>query len=149
VADPRDKPRHQSQTERDIESYAAHRERVRSRPLGVPVAVPSFEDITNQYQGEDLERARAKRPTDKRIAHLEKKHDDLARVVGGLEKGVANIDGKLDVLPQLLELLKGKNADEHATKRHRMTSHEKVLAAAIAAIGAVITALIVSGSGCA
>jgi hypothetical protein len=145
------KPRQQSQTDRDMAGIAARRERERQRiaALGVPVPVPEFGDITGQYEGVDLARARAKRPTEDRLGRLETKHDDLAKVVGALEKGVANIDGKLDVLPQLLELLKGRHTDEHTTKRHGMTTRAKVVGtiagALVTLIGAYIAA---SAAGC-
>jgi hypothetical protein len=145
------KPRLQSQTERDMAGIAARRERERQRiaALGVPVPVSEFGDITGQYEGADLARARARRPTDARIERLEKKHDELALAVVGLGKGMANIEGKLDVLPRLLSLIESKSADEQKTKRHGMTTRSKVFIAIVGVLGTgSLGALISAAAGC-
>ena len=149
--------RQQSQTERDIEGWEARkqRERARSNPLGIPAV--TCDEVTGNYEGEELARARARRPTPERLARLEEKHDDLAETVNELRVGVAKIDGKLDTLPELLSLLKGKqaaqvaaNADEHETKRQGMANRTKIVLGVLGllssgGIGAIIAAL----SGCA
>jgi uncharacterized coiled-coil protein SlyX len=157
VPDDRIKPdrRRQSQTERDIAGIAARRDRERQQAArGVPVLVSEFDDLTGKYDGEDLALARAKRPTDARVARLEKKQDEdrldlkgLAGIVGDLREDMAGMRGELKVLPELLELIKGKNAAEHETKRHGMTLRSKVVLAVIGAlstgggIGALISAV--------
>lgn len=61
----------QSQDDRDAEGLAARRER--------DSVVKEFagEEITGQYEGEELEEFRARRPTPDRIKRLEKKQDEL------------------------------------------------------------------------
>ncbi len=141
--------RHQSQTERDFAGIAARRDRARALPHGVPLPVFEEDDLTGQYEGEDLERARARRPTHKRIGHIEKKQDGLVKVVGDLRADVSHINGKLDILPQLLKLLEGRNTTEHETQRHGMTTRAKVITTIVGAVAAALGALIASGAGCA
>ncbi len=152
MSDSRDKPRHQSQTERDLEGIAARRERARSPAL--PMGVPAFvcEELTGNYEGEELARARALRNPSDRFERLEKKQDEdrnefksLSGIVGDLREDVAGMRGELKVLPEILALIKSKDSNEHATTRHRMTSREKVLAATIGAIVAIVTAYIAMG----
>src|SRR3954469_4957309 len=78
-------PRQQSQTERDVEGFAARREREAS--------VPSFtdRDITGQYQGPELAEARSTRHPLDRINRLEEKHDDLVKVVGGMKDSLSTM----------------------------------------------------------
>lgn len=140
----------QSQTERDVAGYAALKERRRSPPAGVPVEFP--DEITGNYEGQDLARMRARRPTDKRLELVETKHDVLAKDVGELRVQAARIEGKLDVLPRLLELVEGKqtaanlaHANEHETKRHGMAHRTKVV---LGILGVITTGLgIVAGLG--
>ncbi len=65
-----------TQTERDTSNYLAKLKRDQATPVYV------CEEVTGQYVGEDLDRARARRPTDERMARLEKKNDELlAKIV--------------------------------------------------------------------
>jgi hypothetical protein len=109
---PTPKPkRHQSQTERDIAGLAAKRERE---------AAPAFieEELTGQYEGEELAEMRAtRRPMPTRISRLEQKHDDLAKSVGETREIVAEMSGKLDVLPSLVDAVKGM-AERASTREH-------------------------------
>ena len=63
----------QSQDERDMEGFAARKERERDG------SVKEFagEEITGRYEGEELDARRAARPPDERFGRLEKKHDEL------------------------------------------------------------------------
>ncbi len=63
------------------------------------------EPITGNYTGPELEAMRKKRPTDQRIGRLETKADNLEIKVDALTTAVANIDGKLEVVPRLVSLL--------------------------------------------
>jgi hypothetical protein len=151
VSDDR-KPRHQSQTERDIAGMAARRER-QAAPRGVPEFVA--EELTGNYEGEELARMRARRPTPHRLALLETKHDDLAGTVGEMRVDVARIDGKLDVLPELLSILRGKSVaqqaahvTEHETKRLGMANRTKVVLAVVALLGTALGILGTSLAGC-
>jgi uncharacterized coiled-coil protein SlyX len=147
--------RQQSQTERDLAGIAARRERNRASPAR---GVPEFttDELTGNYQGEDLARMRARRPTPNRLERLEKKQDEdraeiktLTTTVSDLRVDVANIDGKLDVLPELLQLIRGKSADDNKTTRHIMTTRAKVILAVVGLVGTALGILGTSLSGCA
>jgi hypothetical protein len=72
----------------------------------VPRAEFEPDEITGVIKDpEALKAARAKRPTDERIGRLEAKHDDMDDKLDKLAEGVANINGKLDVVPRLVDLL--------------------------------------------
>lgn len=153
---PDDRPKRlQSQTERDLAGIAARRERHAAPAQGVPEF--EVEEFTGRYEGEELAAMRKKRPTDERIGRLEEKHDSLTTTVNNLRVDVASIDGKLDVLPELVSLLKGKTtaeaaarADEHATKRLGMTNRTKIVLGILGVLGSGgIGALISALSGCA
>lgn len=124
----------QSQDDRDAEGLAARRDREN--------AVKEFagDEITGQYEGEELEEARSRRPTPDRIKRLEKKQDelkaehtelkgdvkdmrrevkDLTGEVSYLRVDVAGATGKIDgqqgVLTEMLSLV--KKTAEHAVER--------------------------------
>lgn len=80
---------------------------------------PEFvcEDITSQYEGDELRAKRAKRPTKERIGRLETKHDELAQVVTEMRVEVASMSGKLDVLPRLVDAV--QSATEQAASREQ------------------------------
>lgn len=83
-------------------------------PKGVRIDPHEFDEdrqpTTGVLDGDDLRRARASRPTAMRLERLEDKHDETRRDVADLRAVVGKIDGKLDVLPQLVEAVK-ENAD--------------------------------------
>lgn len=93
--------RAQTQTERDVEGFHARRER--DARAAVPEELP--DEVTGQYQGEELDRVRARRPTPVRLQLLEKKHDDLDAKVDKIAVDVSKIDGALSVVPKLLDVL--------------------------------------------
>jgi len=103
----------QSQTERDTEGFAAKKERESAVP---EVRFPE-EEITGRLQGEELAQARERRPTDERIGRLEQKHDQLANEVGGVRVAVATMAGKLEVLPELVKVVKDV-AERAADREH-------------------------------
>lgn len=74
---------------------------------------------TGVHEGEDLRRIRAQRPTPYRLERLEDKHDETRRDVADLRESVGRIEGKLDVLPQLVEAVQ-KSADR-ANQREQVT----------------------------
>jgi len=51
-----------------------------------------FEGATDQYEGEELDRIRSRRPTDQRVGHIEKKFDKLEDTVSNLDKKVDSVD---------------------------------------------------------
>jgi uncharacterized coiled-coil protein SlyX len=130
-----DRPkRFQSQTERDIEGSAAARERATAEaererldrsehttPVEIPV--PVYEDVTGQYEGEDLERMRERRhPTD-RVRHLEKRADKQDDKIDKIRDGLSDVketlgkvSGKIDVLPDLIKQI-GETAGRAAQQQ--------------------------------
>ena len=121
----------------------------RGRPVhDVPTLVD--DDITGQYQGEDLARARARRPTEERIARVETKQDEDRKAIHTIALGLEGIRGELKILPELVDLIKGQHATEHETKRQGMAGRTKVI---IAILGVITTGLAILGGaslgGCA
>jgi septal ring factor EnvC (AmiA/AmiB activator) len=140
--------RAQSQNDRDVEGFAARRERDAA-------SVTEFlqDDVTGKYEGEELKAQREVRPVTDRIQRLEKKHDDLradlkdvradfksdlsdvrsdvktlSGHVGDLRSDVSGAVGKLDgqqgLLTELLSIV--KNTAEHASDRDHITFTAKV-----------------------
>jgi hypothetical protein len=79
----------QSQDDRDADGYAARRER--------DDAVKEFvgEEITGQYEGEELEQHRERRPTPDRIRRLEKKHDEVKDDLKNVKDDLKNTRSEL------------------------------------------------------
>lgn len=95
--------RGQTQAERDLASDLARRERERLERLAAPHEVPH--EVTGQYEGEELEQARARRPTDVRLSRLERKGDELAGAVNKLSREVGEVVGQLKELPRHIETI--------------------------------------------
>jgi len=74
---------------------------------------------TGVVEGEDLRRIRAQRPTAMRLERLEDKHDETRRDVADLRESVGRVEGKLDVLPQLVAAV--KEASDRANQREQVT----------------------------
>lgn len=149
MADDRPAKRQQTQTERDLDGLAARRERARSAPFGVPV---TFDEVTGNYEGEELAQMRARRPTDMRLRILEQKQDDdradhkaLVAKVDQIHVDVAGMRGELSVLPKLLDLLEGKEQ----TKRLGISTRGKIIIAALGVASTVLAAVVASMAGCA
>lgn len=130
----------------DAQRAAIGRVHRRSPALGVP-AFPA-DEITGQYDGDDLAKARAQRPTDARIARVEKKQDEdradhkaLALIVTDIQIDVAGMRGELKVLPELVALIKGQHATEHETKRQGMTNRTKVILAVLTVITSALAVI--------
>lgn len=99
----------------------------------VPEHIP--EDITGNYQGEELRQARARRPTDKRIEKLEEKNDDDRKEFGEfkdsvnrrfsqLDVAVADLGGQFKLVPELFESLKEElKANREELKASRENEH--------------------------
>lgn len=97
-------------------------ERPKTNPHGVPAF--SAEEVTGQYEGDELRQARARRPTDQRIERMEGKHDELrgdfktlAAHVGDLRESVGEMSGKLEVLPKLVDAI-DRASDRVAQREH-------------------------------
>lgn len=124
------KPRRlQSQTERDTEGIQARKERDATR--GIPGPFES-DDLTGQYEGEELERARAKRPTDERLTRLERKSDmtseqlaehamllaeqagaigEANRELGNVKGAIGDMGAKMDLWPKLVDQITKTNQE--------------------------------------
>lgn len=119
MADDKSKRRIQSQTERDAEGLKARLER--DARDGRPIEFDA-EEVTGKLLGEELAETRSRRPTPERLNRLEVKHDQLAADVGEIKESVAKIDGKLEVVPQLVDLLKQVVAGEVAGDNAKLTA---------------------------
>lgn len=91
---------------------------------GPIVATPVFEEITGRFEGEELELARARRPTEERIARLEQKHDSLDEKVDRIDVAVAGIAGQMEIVPALIESLrdelKASRENEHVVLKQTL-----------------------------
>lgn len=87
--------------------------RRRTPPQGYPVAVD--EDVTGQYEGEELDAVRARRPTPDRFRVLERKSDGFDVRLGTLEVTVGRIDERTsttaDQVAQLVEIEQTKRLE--------------------------------------
>lgn len=99
------RPRIQSPTERELASEQARRERASSIDDAVPGEIAPYEseDLTGQYEGEELERLRReRRNTDQRIGHLENKVEMTVAALGDFKQEitgtVAHMSGVMDGL---------------------------------------------------
>lgn len=102
----------------------------RTPAAGVSVPEPVLhelpEEVTGNYEGEALRAIRARRPTDQRIGRVEEKQDKfeekqdkLEMVVSDLREDVGKMSGKLDILPELVSVL--RNASERSSQRETIT----------------------------
>jgi uncharacterized coiled-coil protein SlyX len=107
---------------------------------GIPAE--TFDDPTGQCSGEQLARARSRRPTPERISRLEAKHDELAETVTEIRIGVGKMSGQLDTLVQ--HVLADRK-EVHATERTRIATTPNIIKAIGAAIALVIAALLGKG----
>jgi hypothetical protein len=119
--------------------------------------VPAFEipeEVTGQYEGEELARIRASRPTDKRMAHVEKRIDEtradlktLARDVHAIAVSLGEMRGEVRTALGHVALVHKTQA---TTEQVRIGTRGKVIVgvtgAVFAAIGVALAAL---AKGCA
>lgn len=118
--------RHETATQRDLKGQKArierreHDQRREATQTGHTYAAPSepFEDdVTGKYEGEELERMRARRPTPERLLHIERKQDVFSTRMTAIEISVADIAGQMKILPDLVETLQttisGMQKDGH------------------------------------
>lgn len=115
----------------------------RTPPRGVESAPePVFDDITGKYSGDDLVRARSRRPTPERLRILETKHDALNEDVTEIRVGVSKMSGQMDVL---LKHILPAQVEEQKTERTRLTTSSKVAIAALGFLGSLVTAYLMGG----
>jgi hypothetical protein len=98
---------------------------------------------------DELAAARRRRPTDKRIAHIEKRLDEAvsdgkktADAVGKVAEGVAEMRGELRTALNHIAL-------GHATEQVRIGSRAKVIVGVVGAVctaaGAIVAAIVAQG----
>lgn len=95
---------------------------------------------TGRYEGEELEMARARRPTDVRLSRLERKGDELAGAVNKLSREVGEVVGQLRELPKHIETI--SNFAERTAAREDATFRDELDAKRI---GRRIVAKVVGG----
>jgi hypothetical protein len=107
--------------------------------------------VTGVYEGEELARIRARRPTDERIGRVEKKQDEdradlkqLSTLVHETREDVASMRGELKVLPELVDLIKQQQTDALDERKHRRERWTKVIAGVFSAgvLGAIVHAVL-------
>lgn len=133
MVDERKRPRrHQTATERDVEGIEARRERDQ--------AIPAFveDEVTGQYQGDELKAMRSKRPTNQRLSRLEQKHDDLSRDVSEIKGGVGAILKLSAEAADAREKREQREAVERASRRVQVVPIIKALGVAIALVLAAL-----------
>jgi hypothetical protein len=97
------------------------------------VPEPVFDDATGRYEGEQLAQIRSRRPTEQRIAHIEKAHGEI-RVE----------------LRTTVDFIKLSHGEQHKTERARIGSRTKIMVALFTAAGTVAGAIAaLTASGCA
>ncbi len=124
-----DKPkRFQTQTERDVQGMSARRAR--------DAAASTFGDdeVTGQYEGEELHRMRARRPTVERIQRLEDKHDATLATVN-------KMSGKLDTLLELAGAEADARTERAKAEAVERESRRKYIVPIITAVGIAAAAV--------
>jgi hypothetical protein len=110
-------------------------------------AIPDFvePEATGNYEGEELARIRARRPTSERLARLEEKHDGLVETVTDVRVSIGAMSGKLDTV---LTHVTATHREHQATERTRISSRAKVVGGIVTTLGAVIAAYLAGSAGC-
>ena len=105
---------------------------------GVPVQ--TFDDVTAQHSTDPdrLRTERAKRPTDKRLARLEEKHDALDAKVDEIHGDVREMRGEMRAVLGLLP-------EKQKTERTRINARKAIIVAAIGGACSVLGYLL---AGC-
>lgn len=104
--------------------------RRRTPRAGVPVEIP--DEVTGNYQGEELRTWRGRRPTPERLQRIEDKQDrfeenhaELAKVVSATREDVSAMRGEMKTLPRLVDLIEKMASGAHVA----LTAQVKVDAA--------------------
>lgn len=104
---------------------------------GRPAAAVDFDDLTGNYNGEELKELRSKRPTDKRLEKLEEFKDDALERMGKVEVAVADMGGQMKIIPDLVGAM--KDATAAMQQREHVTFSAQVDVGKAAALGEVET----------
>jgi hypothetical protein len=124
------RPRIQTPTSRELASEQARRERASSIDEAAAGVVGPYEDeeedLTGQYEGEELERLRReRRTTDQAVAHLERRMDKQVTAFGEFQ---TEITGKVEHMSGVMEGLGGeiRRTLDTLNQRDHMTFTAKV-----------------------
>lgn len=133
-------------------------DRLSKRPprLAVPVAID--DEITGKYDGPDLVEHRARRPTARRLAILESKHDELAADVSTIRADTAATRGTVDALFKMTAAAESaREAREKAENERRVAdmtfaagvadAKRKSIPALVKAIGVAIAVIVAAALG--
>lgn len=106
-------------------------DRLSKRPprLAVPVAIDD-DEITGKYDGPDLVEHRARRPTARRLAILESKHDALVADVSTIRADTAATRGTVDALFKMTAAAEEARAAREKDERERRVADMTFAAAA-------------------
>lgn len=111
---------------------------------GRGVEIP--EEVTGQYEGEQLAHFRNKRTTHERLDRLENKADAAATDAGEMKAAIAGMSAKLDTF---LDFIKADRAAEHQTAQLSISTRGKVAIGVAGAIATAVAAAITAGmAGC-
>jgi uncharacterized coiled-coil protein SlyX len=118
-------------------------------------AIPDFvePEATGNYEGEELARIRARRKTDQRVAHLEKRLDEAVADSKALSETVTDL--RIDVremraeVRTLIKHVETSITEAHNTERVRISSGAKTVAGIVAAAGTALAAYLAGSAGCA
>lgn len=94
-------------------------QRPKTNPVSLAVPHEVAEDFTDQYEGEELQALRRKRPHSIRLDKLEVKVDALVETRIEHGEAIARVETKLEALPRIEEALKEAN-QRHAEREQLM-----------------------------
>ena len=95
-----------------------------------------WDSATGRYEGEELERVRARRPTPERLRILERKQDEDRTRLDGLVEVVTDVRVSVGEMRGELRAALSLVPEKHKTERTRIDARKAVL---IAALGTVAT----------
>lgn len=133
-------------------------DRLSKRPPRLAVPVEIDDEITGKYDGPDLVEHRARRPTARRLAILESKHDALVADVSTIRADTAATRGTVDALFKMTAAAEAaREAREKAEREARVAdmtfaaaqadAKRKNIPAIVKAIGVAIAVIVAAVVG--
>lgn len=118
------------------------RDRYLDKHARPPTSVPVFveEEGTGRHEGEDLQRIRRGRTTQKRFEHVEERLDKL-------EPAVARMDGKIDTMLEYAVKADAERERRSAADSLALERRRKYIIALIGAIGAAVALIVAALAG--
>jgi hypothetical protein len=99
-------------------------------PYGAPIPEPiNWDELTDRYEGDELDRMRSMRPTPYKVRKLERDVTALTKDVAETKTDVAVIGVETKAQTKMLERLLDDQADAVKTRRERVT---KLIGGAVA-----------------